>query len=143
MKTKLTIIALLIATTLQAQIVEPVPFDKKWHMGAGAVAGVWGTFMGNSLDLSAEESVLVGVGVSLVAGIGKECMDIAPVVFGRKDVRFDPMDVAATTLGGIIGVGLTYAGLKIFKKSPVIYSFADTKSVQVGIILNLDKWQKK
>ena len=143
MKIKFTILAILLTGVISAQIVEPVPFDKKWHIGAGAVAGVWGTFMGNSLNLSAEESALVGVGVSLVAGVGKECMDIAPIVFGRKDVEFDPMDVAATTLGGIIGAGLTYAGLKIFKKSPVIYSFADTKSVQVGIILNLDKWQKK
>jgi len=137
MKTKLTIIALLVAGVMQAQLVEPVPYDKKWHIGAGAVVGVWGTFMGNSLELPAEESALVGVGVSLVAGIGKECMDIAPIVFGRKDVRFDPMDIAATTLGGVVGAGLSYAALKIFKKPPVIYSFADSKSIQVGVKIRL------
>jgi hypothetical protein len=143
MKTKLTIIALLIAGVIQAQIVEPVPFDKKWHMGAGAVAGVWGTFAGNSLDLSPEGAALFGVATAFVAGLGKEAMDVSEEIIFGKEHNFDPMDVAATALGGIIGAGLTYAGLKIFKKPPVIYGFADTKSVQVGIILNLDKWQKK
>jgi len=38
---------------------------------------------------------------------------------------FDPMDIAATTLGGVIGAGLSYAALKIFKKPPMIYSFTD------------------
>lgn len=34
---------------------------------------------------------------------------------------------------GAIGAGLSYAALKIFKKPPMIYSFADAKSVQIGV----------
>ena len=136
-KLKLTITAIFFVATMQAQIFEPVPLDKKWHIGAGTVASAWGTFAGNSLELSPEESALFGVATGFVAGIGKECIDVAPQIFGRKDARFDPMDIAATTLGGVIGAGLSYAALKIFKKPPVIYGFADTKSVQIGVKIRL------
>jgi hypothetical protein len=47
-KLKLTITAIFFVATMQAQIFEPVPLDKKWHIGGGAFAGVWGTFAGNS-----------------------------------------------------------------------------------------------
>jgi len=137
MKTKFTIIALLIAGAIHAQIVESVPFDKKWHMGAGAVAGVWGAFAGNSLDLSPEGAALFGVGAAVVAGLGKEAMDVSEEIIFGKEHNFDPMDVAATTMGGIIGAGLSYAALKIFKKPlPKIYGAADKRGVQIGIIKN-------
>lgn len=137
MKTKLTIIAILLTVTLQAQITEPIPYDKKWHIGAGAVAGVWGTFMGDNLQLTPEQSALIGVGVGFAAGIGKELMDVGERFVFKVDNRFDPMDIAATTLGGVIGAGLSYAALKIFKKPPVIFSLADTKSIQVGVKIRL------
>jgi len=39
-KLKLTITAIFFVATMQAQIFEPVPLDKKWHIGGGAFAGV-------------------------------------------------------------------------------------------------------
>ncbi len=117
--------------TVTAQIVEPIPFDKKWHMAAGAFAGTWGTFMGNSLDLSAEESALVGVASSVMAGVGKELWDVSEEILFGKEHNFDVMDIAATTFGGVIGVGLSYAALKIFKKPPVIYAEVN-KGFEVG-----------
>ncbi len=125
-----------IAISANAQITGPIPFDKKWHIGAGTVASAWGTFAGNSLELSPEESALFGVATGFVAGIGKECIDVAPQIFGRKDARFDPMDVAATTMGGVIGAGLSYAALKIFKKPPVIYAGVN-KGFEIGIKIRL------
>lgn len=124
-KLKLTITAIFFVATMQAQIFEPVPLDKKWHIGGGAFAGVWGTFAGNSLELSPEESALMGVATGLAAGIGKECFDLLDGAIMKQHHPFDPMDIAATTLGGVIGAGLSYAALKIFKKPPMIYSFTD------------------
>ena len=129
----ITFTALLITITAQCQITKTVPFDKKWHIGCGAIAGVWGTFMGNSIDLSAEESALVGVAAGLIVGIGKETLDIAPLIVGQKNVQWDTMDIAASTLGGVIGAGLSYAALKIFKRPPVIYAEVN-KGFEVGII---------
>ena len=133
MKKLTVILAILITGIASAQTFEPVPFDKKYHIGAGALAGVWGTFAGNSLEWSPEESTLFGVAMSAVAGIGKECMDVAPVVFGNKSARFDVMDIAATVEGGIIGAGLSYVALKIFKKKPPVI-YADTnKGIKIGV----------
>ena len=135
MRIKTTILLLLIAGALTAQVFEPVPFDKKYHMGAGALAGVWGTFAGNSLQLTAEQSALCGVAAATIAGIGKECMDVAPAVFGHKDARFDTMDIAATVGGGIIGAGLSYVALKIFKERPPRFYGQADKNVKVGLII--------
>ena len=135
MKKLTVILAILITEALSAQSFEPVPFDKKYHIGAGALAGVWGTFAGNSLEWSPEESALFGVAMSAVAGIGKECMDVAPVVFGNKSARFDVMDIAATVEGGVIGAGLSYVALKIFKKkAPVFYGQTKGK-IEIGVIV--------
>ena len=125
----------LVTLTATAQF-EPIPYDKKWHIAAGTFAGTWGTFAGNSLDLSAEESALFGVAAAVTAGVGKELMDVAPRIFGHDEARFDPMDVAATTMGGIIGAGLSYAALKIFKKPPVIYSQVG-KGFEIGVKIRL------
>ena len=133
---KLTLIltAIILTGVLSAQAFTPIPYDKKWHIGCGAIAGAWGTFAGNSLEWSPEESALFGVAMSAVAGVGKECMDVAPVVFGNKSARFDCMDIAATVEGGIIGAGLSYMALKIFKrKPPVIYSQVN-KGLEIGLI---------
>ena len=135
MKKLTVILAILITGVLSAQTFEPVPFDKKYHIGAGTLAGVWGTFAGNSLEWSPEESALFGVAMSVVAGIGKECMDVAPVVFGNKSARFDVMDIAATVEGGVIGAGLSYVALKIFKKkAPVFYGQTKWK-IEIGVIV--------
>jgi hypothetical protein len=48
------------------------------------------------------------------------------------------MDIAATTMGGIVGAGLSYVALKIFKKKPpVIYGMASSKGLQAGVIINM------
>lgn len=127
------LIAIILTGTLFSQAFEPIPFDKKWHIAAGAVAGTWGTFAGNSLEWSPEESALFGVAMSAVAGIGKECMDVAPVVFGNKSARFDVMDIAATVEGGIIGAGLSYVALKIFKKKPPVIYANVNKEYKIGV----------
>ena len=127
----IAVIIISISCAASAQSFEPIPFDKKWHMAAGTFAGTWGTFAGNSLELSDEGAALFGIGASVVAGVGKELMDVAPVVFGNKSARFDVMDIAATVEGGIIGAGLSYAALKIFKKKPIFYGKVD-KGIVIG-----------
>lgn len=126
MKTKLTIIALLIAASLQAQI----DVDKKYHAGAGVVIGTWGTFAGNSLNLSSEKSAMFGLASAVTAGIGKELWD--KIDYGRFDVK----DVEATVIGGVIGAGLSYAALKIFKKPPMIYT-ATGRRFEIGVKIRL------
>jgi len=78
------------------------------------------------------------VAATMVAGVGKELWDISWCVLGDKSATFDTMDIAATALGGIVGTGLSYAALKIFKKPPVIYGMAGSKGVQVGVIINIE-----
>ena len=136
MKKLAVILAILITGALSAQTFEPVPFDKKYHIGAGTLAGVWGTFAGNSLKWSPEESALFGVAMSAVAGIGKECMDVSERwVFKNDAARFDYMDIAATVEGGMIGAGLSYVALKIFKKkAPAFYGQTKGK-IEIGLIV--------
>jgi len=122
MKTKLTIIALLITVSLQAQI----DVDKKYHAGAGMVIGTWGTFAGNSLELTPEKSALFGIGSVAVAGIGKELWD--EIEYGGFDIK----DVGATMIGGVVGVGLTYVGLKIFKKPAKVYADVSKRGFEIG-----------
>jgi hypothetical protein len=139
MKKTIIILALLIPCLVQAQEFKPIPIDKQYHIGAGAFAGVWGTFAGNSLDLTPEQSALCGVAATMAAGVGKELWDISWCVLGDKSATFDTMDIAATALGGIVGTGLSYVALKIFKKKPpVIYGMAGSKGVQVGVIINIE-----
>ena len=132
-KLKIILPLLLLTTLLHSQIVAPVQYDKKWHIGAGAVLATGGTFMGDNLQLTPEQSALVGVGVGFAAGVGKELMDVGEKFVFRVENKFDPMDVAATTMGGIIGAGLSYAALKVFKRPPVIYSQVN-KGLEIGII---------
>ena len=138
MKKTIIILALLFPVIMQAQEFNPVPPDKQYHIGAGAFAGVWGTFAGNSLELTPEQSALLGVAASVAAGVGKELWDVSWCILGDKSATFDTMDIAATTLGGIVGTGLSYVALKIFKKPPVIYGAATSKGVQVGVIINME-----
>lgn len=134
MKRVVIIIIILIPVVCSAQVFTPVAFDKKYHIGAGAVIGAWGTFTGNSLELTPEQSALFGVATATAAGIGKELWDVSFRLFGYKD-QFNLNDVAATTLGGIVGAGLSYAALKVFKKKPLIYGYADKKEIKIGVEL--------
>ena len=127
----------MLSASIAAQTFEPIPFDKKYHIGAGVLAGTWGTFTGNSLELTPEQSALFGVAASVAAGVGKELWDVSWCILGDKSATFDTMDIAATTLGGMIGTGLSYVALKIFKKPPVIYSVVNDKSIQVGVKIQL------
>lgn len=137
---RITIILLLLLGWLSssAQEFKPIDFDKKYHIGAGTVIGVWGTFTGNSLELTPEQSALFGVATATAAGLGKEIWDISWCLLGDKHATFDTMDIAATTLGGIVGAGLTYLGMKVFKKnSPVIYGMVNDNAIQVGVKIRL------
>ena len=59
MKQIITITLLFLTLTIQAQIFTPVPIDKYYHIGAGVVLATWGTFMGDNLQLTPEQSALV------------------------------------------------------------------------------------
>lgn len=115
-------LALLIPSLCYGQIAT----DKKYHAGAGIVIGVWGTFAGNSIDLSPEKSALFGMGCVTVAGLGKELWD--EIDYGG----WDWADFGYTIAGGVIGAGLTYAGIKIFKKAKPVVIAVDSK-ITVGV----------
>lgn len=94
--------------------VAQIPVDKQYHLGAGAVMGVWGTFAGNSMMWKPEKAALFGIGSVAAAGVCKELWDQSEHWFFGKEHYFDVKDLGATMIGGVIGVGLSYAGLKIF-----------------------------
>ena len=123
MKTRITIIALLLTASLAAQI----PYDKKLHVGAGVVIGTWGTFAGNSMNWKPEKSALLGITSATVAGVGKELWD--EIEYGGWDWR----DLGATMIGGTIGTGLSYAALKVFKKKPYIYIGNVRNNLTIGV----------
>ena len=123
MKTKLTIIALLITASLAAQI----PYDKKLHAGAGVVIGTWGTFAGNSMNFTPEKAALLGITSAAVAGVGKELWD--EIEYGGWDWK----DLGATMIGGTIGTGLSYTALKVFKKKPYIYIGNVRNNLTIGV----------
>ena len=129
---RLTLIltAILLTGVMSAQIA----YDKKLHIGAGAVVGVWGTFAGNSLELTPEQSALFGMGSVAVAGVGKELWDVSYRLWGYND-KFDVKDIGATLIGGVVGVGLSYAGLKIFKRAKPYYATVNDK-ITMGIKIN-------
>ena len=129
---RLTLIltAILLTGVMSGQIA----YDKKLHMGAGAVVGVWGTFAGNSLELTPEKSALFGMGSVAVAGVGKELWDVSYRLWGHND-KFDVKDIGATLIGGVVGVGLSYAGLKIFKRAKPYYATVNDK-ITMGIKIN-------
>lgn len=134
-KTIIISLLLLAGLTAAGQVFTPVNYDKKYHIGAGALAGTWGTFMGNSLELTPEQSALTGMATAAAAGIGKELWDLCWRLTGDKSAQFDFNDVAATTLGGVVGVGLSYAALKIFKKPTKIYGSVSRREVQIGAVV--------
>lgn len=126
---KLLLLLLLVPAICQAQI----PVDKQYHIGAGVVIGTWGTFMGNSLELSPEKSALVGLGCAVAAGVGKELLDVSEQWFFKVNHPFDCRDIAATAAGGVVGAGLSYVALRIFKKPPVISADITTKKAEIWV----------
>ena len=136
---KLLFLLLLVPAILQAQI----PVDKQYHIGAGAVIGVWGTFMGNSLELSPEKSALVGFGCAVAAGVGKELWDVSDQWFFGIEHPFDCRDIVATAAGGVVGAGLSYIILKYVDKhkkpekvDDSLYFYFGANTVQGGIKIN-------
>ena len=95
-----------------------VPVDKKLHIACGAFAGSWGAWVGSVYTDNPEKSALIGLGISAIAGAGKEIIDYS--TGGSVEIN----DFKATLSGGLIGAGLVYAGMKIFKKRRSYLSFA-------------------
>lgn len=126
------LITILTAIFLTSAISAQVAYDKKLHIGAGVVVGTWGTFAGNSMNWTPEQSALFGVGSVVVAGVGKEAWDYSWRIFGDTSARFDVKDLGATMIGGAVGVGLSYLGLKIFKKSKPYYATVNNK-ITIGV----------
>jgi uncharacterized protein YfiM (DUF2279 family) len=126
------LITILTAILLTSAISAQVAYDKKLHIGAGIVVGTWGTFTGNSMNWTPEQSALFGVGSVVVAGVGKEAWDYSWRIFGDTSARFDVKDLGATMIGGAVGVGLSYLGLKIFKKSKPYYATVNNK-ITIGV----------
>jgi uncharacterized protein YfiM (DUF2279 family) len=123
--------AILLTVALSAQI----DVDKKYHAGAGIIFGVWGTFTGNSLELTPEKSTLFGMGSATLAGIGKETWDAIDKKLYDIGSGWDFADLGATMIGGAIGTGISYLGLKIFKKSKPYY-VAVNGTMTMGIKTN-------
>ena len=68
---KLLIILLFLPFALQAQLT-----DRSLHVGAGMFAGAWGTWVGSIyFEKSPEKSALIGLGITALAGLGKELID--------------------------------------------------------------------
>jgi uncharacterized protein YfiM (DUF2279 family) len=128
-KIALILTAILLTGAMSGQIA----YDKKLHIGAGAVVGVWGTFAGNSMNWTPEQSALFGMGSVAVAGVGKELWDVSYRLWGYND-KFDVKDIGATLIGGVIGVGLSYVGLKIYyRHKPQIFTASVSGRVTTGI----------
>jgi uncharacterized protein YfiM (DUF2279 family) len=108
------LVFMLITLAATAQEQSMIPVDKQYHLAAGAVFGVWGTLVGSSCMFTPEKSALIGLASAAVAGIGKEVWDEADYQVGGYGTGFDWKDLGATMIGGVIGTGLSYAGLKIF-----------------------------
>lgn len=126
---KIAVIALilLMAVAIHTTFAQ-VPYDKKLHAGAGVVVGTWGTFAGNSMNWKPEKAALFGIGSVAAAGLGKELWD--EIEYGG----FDYKDLRATMYGGVVGVGLSYVGLKIFYKyRPKIFATAVQDNMTVGL----------
>jgi len=80
---------------------QTIPKDKQLHIYAGTVVSGWGYIIPQSKNLWAQAAY--GVGSSVVAGAGKELVDLGG--FGTPDIK----DFGATVIGGIVTVGVITA----------------------------------
>lgn len=108
---------ILIVLILSVQNCSGIEVDKKLHIGCGAFAGAWGTWVGSVYTDNPEKSALMGFGISALAGGSKELIDLGSG--GSVEIS----DFKATLKGGFIGAGLVYIGMKIFKKRRSYLSF--------------------
>ena len=102
------ILLLLLCTSLPCHA--QIPVDKQLHLAAGAFCGSWGSWVGSVYTSSPEKSFLIGMGITALAGIGKETLDMG--IGGSPEFK----DFTATITGGLIGAGIVYLGRKIFKR---------------------------
>jgi len=122
---KTLIILLFIPFTLQAQLP-----DRSLHIGAGTVAGAWGTWVGSIyFEKSPEKSALIGLGITALASGGKELIDYG--TGGKVELR----DFGNSMFGGFIGTGLVYMGMKIFQSNVPYISF--NNGLQIGIKIKI------
>lgn len=100
------VLMILIAQNCKAEI----SVDKKLHLAVGTFCGSWGSWVGSIYTSSPEKSFLIGMGITTLAGVGKETLDMG--TGGSPEFK----DFTATMKGGLIGAGIIYLGRKIFKK---------------------------
>lgn len=81
--------------------------DKQEHAAAGAAVAVLTDFTLREFwpKLTTTERVLIDLSVAAAAGVAKEVRDDHR---GRKRDTCEPADAEATSLGGILGAGLTF-----------------------------------
>jgi hypothetical protein len=121
----LLIILLFIPLLCQAQLP-----DRSLHIGAGMFAGAWGTWVGSIyFERSPEKSALIGLGITALAGLGKECIDYG--TGGKVEMR----DFGNSMFGGFVGAGLVYMGMKIFQSNVPYFTF--NNGLQIGIKLRI------
>ena len=105
--------------------------DKQLHYAGGVFAGAWGTWVGSIyFEKSPEKSALIGLGITALAGLGKEGIDYG--TGGKVEMR----DLGNSMFGGFVGAGLVYMGMKIFQSNVPYLSFSD-KSLTVGIKIKI------
>lgn len=93
-----------------------MPVDKKLHIAVGAFCGSWGSWVGSVYTDSPEKAFLIGIGITTLAGVGKETLDMG--TGGSPEFK----DFTATMAGGFIGAGIVYLGRKIFKRKNPIFA---------------------
>ena len=89
---KICVLIALSVSVANAQI----PQDKQLHFAAGAVAGTFGYNYTYEKTNDKLKSTIAGIGLAILAGTIKETIDSR-----QPRNKFDPKDLAATTLGGI------------------------------------------
>lgn len=94
MKKLCILLVVLISTASYSQ---KIARDKQLHLGAGFLVGAWGTLIPEDKNL---KPILYGIGASVVAGAGKELVDMGG--FGKPDIK----DFGATVIGGVVSVGI-------------------------------------
>ena len=122
---KLIFILLFIPFALQAQIP-----DRSLHIGTGTIAGAWGTWVGSIyFEKSPEKSALIGLGITALAGLGKEGLDAG--TGGKAELR----DLGNSMIGGFIGAGLVYMGMKIYQSNVPYITY--NNGLQIGIKIRI------
>ena len=91
----LLVLFVLIAYVANSQIV-PLEKDKQLHFLAGTLTSAVGYHYVYNKTHDKTKATLAGIGCAILAGTIKETIDSR-----KPGNKFDPQDLAATTLGGI------------------------------------------